>query len=158
MKKLVVTIFIAVFGFSAFAQEVSGEEKVKEVVNTFFEGFHGRDSLVMKSVVNDGVLMQSIGKNPQGEAVLQTQDFSKFLKSIVSIPATTNFKEQLHSYDIEIEGDMAKAWTPYSLFVNEVLQHCGVNYFQLYNMNGEWKIIYLVDTRKKEGCDERKLK
>ena len=28
--------------------------------------------------------------------------------------------------------------------------HCGVNSFQLFNDNGQWKIIYLIDTRRKK--------
>ena len=158
MKKLATTLFIAVFAISAFAQDDSGEEEIKEVINTFFEGFHARDSVLMKSVVNDKVVMQSIGKDEQGETALHQTDFSKFLKSIVSIPATTNFREELHSFSIQVDGDMANAWTPYSLYVNEVFQHCGVNNFQLFRKNGKWQIIYLVDTRRKEGCDQRKLK
>lgn len=158
MKKLVTALFIAVFTFSAHAQEISEEGEIKEVINTFFEGFHARDSVLMKSVVHDKVIMQSIGKNQQGQAILHHEDFSKFLKSIVSIPATTNFREDLHSYSIQVDGNMASAWTPYSLYVNDVFQHCGVNNFQLFRTNGEWNIIYLVDTRRKEGCEPRKLK
>ena len=158
MKRLIICFVFLLSGTFAMAQTPAEEDEIKEVVNTFFEGFHARDSIIMKSVVNDGLLMQSVAKDPQGKTILNTQDFSKFLKSIVSIPATTNFKEQLHSYNIEIDGEMAKAWTPYSLYVNDVLQHCGVNYFQLYKINGEWKIIYLIDTRRREGCDEKEMK
>jgi hypothetical protein len=158
MKKLISALFITVFSISSYAQEVSEEVYVKETIKTFFDGFHSRDSLMMKSVVNDKVVMQSIGKNAEGEITLQHEDFHKFLRSIVSIPVGTDFKEVLHSYEVKIDGDMANVWTPYSLYVNEVFQHCGVNNFQLFRKDGEWQIIYLVDTRRKEGCDERKLK
>ncbi|MEM9869076.1 MAG: nuclear transport factor 2 family protein, partial [Bacteroidota bacterium] len=33
--------------------------------------------------------------------------------------------------------------------------HCGINSFQMVNFGGEWKIIYLIDTRGKEGCLEK---
>lgn len=158
MKKLISALFITVLSISSYAQETSEKENVKQTIDTFFEGFHSRDSLIMKSVVNEKIVMQSIGRNREGELKLHHEDFSKFLKSIVSIPATTGFREELHSYEIKIDADMANVWTPYSLYVNGIFQHCGVNNFQLFRKEGEWQIIYLVDTRRKEGCEERKMK
>ncbi len=47
---------------------------------------------------------------------------------------------------------MANAWTPYEFWYNGNFSHCGVNSFQLIKKDEKWKIIYLVDTRRKEGC------
>ena len=57
------------------------------------------------------------------------------------------------TYNIQIDGPMANAWTNYEFWVNDSFSHCGVNSFQLFNDQGSWKIIYLIDTRRKEGCD-----
>lgn len=157
MKKLITTLFILALGFPSFGQENVEEQEVKEVIETFFEGFHSRDSMIMKSVVNDKIVMQSISKNAQGEVKLTEEDFGKFMRSIMAIPLTTEFREELHSYSINMDGEMANVWTPYSLFVNDQFRHCGVNSFQLAKQEGDWKIIYLVDTRRREGCDERKV-
>ena len=157
MKKLITSLFIVVIGFSCFAQKTSEEENVKAAIDIFFEGFHSRDSLIMKSVVNEEVVMQSISKNPEGKMTLNQEDFGNFLRSIVAIPSQTEFREELHFYDVSIDGNMANVWTPYSLYVNDVFRHCGVNSFQLFKKDGKWKIIYLVDTRRKEDCDQRKL-
>lgn len=35
---------------------------------------------------------------------------------------------------------------------NGNFSHCGVNSFQLFHDNGQWKIIYLIDTRQRTGC------
>ena len=157
MKKLISAILIAVLSVSAMAQETAEEQEVKNVIETFFEGFHSRDSTVMKSVVNDKMVLQSISKNSQGEITLNHEDFGRFLRSIMAIPGNVEFREELHSYTINMDGPMANVWTPYSLFVNGVFRHCGVNNFQLFNKEGEWEIIYLVDTRREEGCDQKKL-
>jgi hypothetical protein len=55
-------------------------------------------------------------------------------------------------YNIQIDGAMANAWTSYEFWVNGSFSHCGVNSFQLFKDEGAWKIIYLIDTRRKEGC------
>ncbi|UWX56421.1 hypothetical protein NYZ99_09635 [Maribacter litopenaei] len=56
-------------------------------------------------------------------------------------------------YSIQIDGAMANAWTPYEFRINDNFSHCGVNSFQMVKLEGEWKIIYLIDTRRKEGCE-----
>lgn len=157
MKKLISALIVLALGHSSYAQDTRGEQEVKEVIETFFEGFHARDSMLMKSVVNDQVVMQSISKNSEGEVTLNHEDFNKFLRSVMAIPSNINFREELHSYSINIDGSMANVWTPYSLFVNDTFRHCGVNNFQLFKKEDKWEIIYLVDTRRREGCDQRKL-
>jgi hypothetical protein len=44
---------------------------------------------------------------------------------------------------------MAHAWTPYEFYINGKLSHKGVNAFTLYKDDGQWKIVHLIDTRRK---------
>jgi len=67
---------------------------------------------------------------------------------------TLKIEERLHSYTIQTDGAMANAWTPYSLYVQEKLHHCGVNSFQLFHDGTDWKIIYIIDTRQLKACTE----
>ena len=158
MKRVITSAVFLLFGAFAVAQNSSEEEKIKEVVDTFFEGFHARDSTIMKSAFHEDPVVQTIAKTKEGETKLVNEELEKVLKGIVSIPLETTFKEVLHDYVIKIDGDMANAWTPYSFYLNYSFSHCGVNSFQLLKQGGEWKIIYLVDTRRREGCDEKKMK
>jgi len=48
---------------------------------------------------------------------------------------------------------MANVWMPYEFWFNGNFSHCGVNFFKLFNDNGTWKIIYLIDTRREKGCE-----
>jgi hypothetical protein len=158
MKRLVTSAVFLLFGAFAIAQDISEEDKVKEVVETFFEGFHARDSVIMKSVFHEDPVVQTVGRTKEGDTKLVNEKLEKLLKGIVSIPIETEFKEVLHDYVIKIDGDMANAWTPYSFYLNDTFSHCGVNNFQLLKQKGEWKVIYLIDTRRKEGCGEKKRK
>lgn len=97
--------------------------------------------------------MQSIAIDAEGKTSLSSKDFSEFIKSVVSIPNSTKFKEELHDYTIKINGMIANVSMPYIFYVNGELSHCGVNTFQLMKTKGDWKIIYLVDTRSKLGCE-----
>ena len=128
------------------------EENVKQAIVTFFEGFHAQDSVKIKSVVADGMIMQTMGLDKEGNTRLREVEFSKFLKSIVSIPDSISFKEVITKYTIKVDGPMANAWTDYQFWLREEMSHCGVNSFQLMNQKGQWQIIYLIDTRRKDSC------
>ncbi len=137
-------------------KQQSSENEIKEVIDTFFEGFHAQDSLLIKEVVHLDVIMQSIGKSKSGSVALNKQDFNGFLASICNIPDNITFEERIHSYEIKMDGKMANVWTPYSFFINDNLSHCGTNSFQLFKQNDVWKIFYIVDTRDREGCSEKR--
>ncbi len=49
---------------------------------------------------------------------------------------------------------MAIAWTPYEFYVNDKFNHCGVDVFTLMQTAKGWKIMGIVDTRRKENCNK----
>lgn len=106
---------------------------------------------MVHSVFIDDVLMQTIAPNRQGEIALTGGTLSDFLNAL-GTPHDQVWDERILSYEIKIDGAMASVWTPYEFYVGERFSHCGVNSFQLMKGNDSWKIIYLVDTRKREGC------
>lgn len=157
MRKLSSCIVLLALGALGYAQgpNPSNEEvenQVKQVIEAFFDGFHKQDSTIIKSTVADGIVLQTTGRNPEGKTLFRTEEFSKFLKSIVSIPDSINFQEKLTSFSIQVDRTMANAWVGYEFWLNGEFSHCGINSFQLINFDGEWKVIYLIDTRGKEGC------
>ena len=146
-------LLVLLISFPIFAQD-SDENEVKNTILKFFDAFHEQDSLAIKQLVSEDLKLQSIGKNREGITQLRSEEFSAFLKSIVSIPKDQKFEEKLLEFKIQIDGDMANVWTPYEFWFNEKFSHCGVNSFQLVKLDGSWKIIYLIDTRRREGCNQ----
>ena len=135
-----------------FAQSTDNYSEVKAVIDHFFEGFHNRDTAIMRSVLAEKVHLQTIGKTPEGATLLRTENMDDFIKSIASIPDSVQIEEKLLDYTINSDGLMANAWTPYEFYLRGKFSHCGVNSFQLYHDGNSWKIIYLVDTRRRNGC------
>jgi len=152
MNKVLALICFLCLG-TGFAQSSPPGGKLKSVIERFFDGFHKQDSTIVKSVVSDAVIMQTIGKDNEGQSIVKTENFNTFLKSIVSIPKDKKFEEKLLDYEIKKDGNMANAWVSYEFWFDGKFSHCGVNSFQLFQDKGKWKIIYLIDTRRKESCD-----
>lgn len=146
---------ILVVTFLFFIQGISQEnekEEVKKTIETFFEGFHNQDSVLMKSVLADNVLLQTTGRDSAGKTTFSSMPIQRLMVSITGIPDSVQFQEKLTSWSIQQDRTMANAWVGYEFWYNNVLSHCGINSFQLVNFNGDWKIVYLIDTRGREGC------
>ncbi|MGW9686486.1 nuclear transport factor 2 family protein [Flagellimonas sp. 2504JD1-5] len=158
--KTSVSFVLALFSLAiSYAQgpnppEIDDKQAVKEVIKTFFNGFHKQDSVIMKSTLADHVVLQTTGRNKEGKTMFRTEEFSKLITSITSIPDSINFQEKLTSFSIQVDRTMANAWVGYEFWINDNFSHCGINSFQLINFDGEWKIIYLIDTRGRAGCLE----
>ncbi|MDB9720799.1 nuclear transport factor 2 family protein [Winogradskyella sp.] len=148
MKSVCVAI-VFLFGLALNAQK-SETEAVKNIIVEFFDAFHKQDSTALKSMVIDKIILQSISTNNSGEVTLKEDNFYQFIKNIASIPKDRKFEEKLLGFNIQVDGNMANAWTPYEFWYQEQFSHCGVNSFQFMKVKGEWKIIYLVDTRRKK--------
>lgn len=143
MKTIIKCILFLVF-FNVNAQK----QDVEKCIETFFEGFHLRDSVKIKLVCSKNMILQSISENAKG-VKLSDQTSKEFYKSIATIPMDIKFQEKILSYSIQIDGAMAHAWTPYEFYINDKLSHKGVNAFTLFKENNKWKIIYIIDTRRK---------
>lgn len=152
MKNALIVITLLIF-INGFAQD-SDKEAVKQVVKDFFEAFHKQDSVAMKSFMGDGVMLQTTGRNKEGKTMFRSTPIEKLYESIVSIPDSVTFEEKLTSWSIQVDRTMANAWVGYEFWYNGNFSHCGINSFQMVNFDGEWKIIYLIDTRGKAGCLE----
>lgn len=144
MKKFIVFLLLISFT-SVFSQEV----EVKQAVDDFFVGLHKRDTLQFKKVCHVTINMQTIGKDKEQNNVLVSDEFNKFMKSIVSIPENVVLFEKLLDYKIQIDGPLAHVWTPYEFYVNGKLSHSGVNSFTLFKEKDVWQIIHIIDTRRK---------
>lgn len=144
MKKYIV-LFVILSGLSLQAQQ----QEVQHSIEIFFEGFHQKDTAKIKSVCADKIILQSIRESAVKGNKLSDENAKEFYKSIASIPSNMKFKEKILSYTIQIDGTMAHVWAPYEFYLNDNLSHSGVNTFTLFKEKDSWKIIYLIDTRRK---------
>lgn len=143
MKNAFLFLFV-LFSFSGQAQK----EAVQKTIETFFEGFHAKDTVKIKSTCSEKLMLQSIKENAKGNK-LTDEKVNEFYKSIATIPAEIKFEERILSYSIQVDGTIAHAWTPYEFYINGKLSHQGVNAFTLFLDGAIWKIVHLIDTRRK---------
>lgn len=150
MKNLIV-LFALLFVSHLIKAQSEDEKAVKAVVFQLFDGMQKHDSTMIRACFHPSARMQSIGANRKtGNLELTTENsIDGFVKQIGSLPTSVKIEERVLSYEIRVDAQMATAWTPYELYVNEKRQHCGVDAFQFYKTDKGWKIIALADTRRK---------
>jgi Putative lumazine-binding len=134
----------------SFAQ--TDEEQIKASINQVFDGMRKNDTILVREVLHASCFLKSIGKSKTGEVKLQEDPISGWLKQIGTKRKNTVLDERLTYFDIKIDGEMAIAWTPYEFYVNDKFYHCGVDVFTMMKTDKGWKIVGIVDTRRKENC------
>jgi hypothetical protein len=134
---------------SASAQ--TEEEKVKAPILVLFDGMRKSDSSMIRAAFAPTAVLQTVAKNKEGVVSVRTDAVNDFVLSVTK-PHTDIYDERITFEMIKIDADLATVWTPYKFYVGEKFSHCGVNSFQLVRINGAWKIQYIIDTRRREGC------
>lgn len=147
---LIAGLFGLLFCFPAFSQ--TEEAQVEAVIKSLFDGMRSKNADQVAAAFSKDAIMQTVVTKPEGSEV-GTNAVADFVTRIASTPAETQLDERILEYQIKIDGTMASAWTPYQFYVNDKFSHCGVNSFQLVKMADGWKIVYIIDTRRKEPCE-----
>ena len=135
---------------SAFAQQDG--DAVKKTIQVLFDGMRNADSNAVLSVFAPNAIMQTIAVNKDGKTIVGQNQVANFA-SYIGKQSKGAADEQIVFDNIKVDGDLAVVWTPYRFVYNGKFSHCGVNSFTLVKMNGDWKINYLIDTRRKENCN-----
>jgi hypothetical protein len=129
----------------------TAEDSVKAVINKMFTAMKHADGEMLKSTFSDSIVFQTIGRNKEGKLVVRNESPVRFAEQISK--ATPNSLDEQITFDVvKTDGPLAIAWTPYRFYLNGQFSHCGVNSFQLVRINSEWKIQYIIDTRRKQDC------
>jgi hypothetical protein len=133
-------------------QAQSADEKgVKTVIDQLFTAMRTGDTALLAASFAPAAMMQTIVQKNDGSVVVRTDAVSGFVTS-VGKPHPDVYDERISYEAIHIDGNLAAAWTPYQFYIGSKFSHCGVNSFQLVKISGEWKIQYIIDTRRKENC------
>ena len=141
---------MVVLGFAGKAQ--TAEDSVKAAVRGLFEGMKNSDPVAVRNAFADSAILQTIMNTRDGKTMVRTDPVTAFETSIAKLPKGAA-DERIEFASVLVDGSLASVWTPYKFYYNGTFSHCGANSFQLIRVNGAWKIQYLIDTRRRQGCE-----
>ncbi len=147
-----ILLITMLFAIAIVSNAQTTEDSIKLTVNKLFDGMKASDGAMIRAAFADSAILQSIGRDKKGNPTVENElvaDFADFMNKQPKGAA-----DERITYDvIKIDGPLAIVWAPYKFYFNGVFSHCGVDSFQLVKINGEWKIQYLIDTRRRKGCE-----
>jgi hypothetical protein len=152
MKHFLILLTTIIFTCTFTHAQNTTEDSVKATVNKLFEGMKNSDASTIREVFADSAILQTIGRNKEGQTIIRTDAVSGFADQVAKM-AKGAADERITFETVKIDGPLAIVWTPYKFYFNGNFSHCGVNSFQLVRINGKWKIQYLIDTRRRQGCE-----
>ena len=88
--KYFAALFIFCFALNANAQK----SEIENTVKTFFDGFHAKDTLKIKSVCHDKMILQSIMEGQKGTKLVDEKT-TEFYKSFSTFPSDMKFEEKI---------------------------------------------------------------
>ena len=153
MKKTYFLIFFLLnITFIAYSQnsEITDKQKIENVINQFFRSLETRDTLLMKqtTMVEAQIWRRRNEKEPEEIDMRFRKDD---LQGISSYPKV---KEVALSFKISAENGIATAWVPYEFWIEDEFSHCGIDVFNLFEVDGEWKIISMAYNVEKANCNK----
>lgn len=158
MKYFLIVLTITMYGVNTKAQLVppipeTAEDSVKAVINKMFTTMKNADAASLKTCFAGSMVLQTISRDNEGKLIV-INDTPAGLINFISKESPGNVDERISFDVVKVDGPLAIAWTPYNFYYKGQFSHCGVNSFQLVRFSGEWKIQYLIDTRRKQECKE----
>lgn len=152
MKKILLLNLLLIVSTGLFAQPTA-TDSVKQTVNTMFDAMRKGDSTLLKSAFAKDVLLQSVSYDKDGKPVIASES-AKVFEASIGTPHSFIYDERIFFDAIKVDDNLASVWAPYKFYLGDKFLHCGVDVFQLMRTTDGWKIIYIVDTRRKDNCVE----
>lgn len=150
--KYFIVLLTALFSFiNSNAQ--TAEDSVKIAVSGLFASMRNADPAALRSAFADSAILQTISYDKEGQVVIRNETVKNFA-DLIGREEKNAADEQVSFSVVQVDGPLATVWTPYRFFYKGAFSHCGVNSFQLVRLKGQWKIQYLIDTRRRKGCEE----
>jgi hypothetical protein len=142
-SRLCILLVCSLIGLPGRGSAKKDEAAVLVPVQAMFDGMARRDAAAIKAswlpggvlvVVQDGVLSQLT---------------VEFWANRVATSGTSHIEERIHDPEVDIDHDLAVVWAPFNFFIDGKLDHCGRDLFNLNQKNGNWQIVALTATTRK---------
>lgn len=151
MKKVIVCCILLIAGYTGKAQTAA--DSVKAVISQLFTAMRNADSAGIVNCFAEKHSLQTLVRDKDGNMQSKNELVADFGRNIARLPKNAA-DERIEFAAVNTDGSLASVWTPYKFYFNGNFSHCGVNSFQLLRTKDGWKILYLVDTRRKESCEQ----
>ena len=138
----------------AAAQDPPGDRAaVLAVVKRLFDGMRAGDSAAVRATFHPQALLASTVAK-EGAATVRIDTVDAFVRA-VGTPHAEVWDERIRNPRVELDGPLASVWVEYSFYLGNKFLHCGIDAFQIARDGDAWRIVALMDTRRRDGCPDK---
>ncbi|MCH8615700.1 nuclear transport factor 2 family protein [Sphingomonas sp. SM33] len=131
------------------ADPASSEASVLAPINEAFRALEAQDSAALLRVVDPDGRVTAVGKLPDGTAARRSRSWTEYASKM---RPGHGFKERIINPMIEVDGDVALVWAPFTIEVGGKIVSCGTDHFDMVRQGGAWKIMNITFSTMSTGC------
>ena len=124
------------------AAQADEEKAVMQVVHDLFDGMREKDADRIRGVFAEGARLGRVGREG-GVSYTTAEQFAMMVGGMEA-----SLDERIWDWEVRIEGNVAQVWTKYDVLIGGDFSHCGIDAFQLFDLDGAWRIVHLADTQR----------
>jgi hypothetical protein len=151
MKKTLALLVLALALCACAAAQTARKEGDRQdavaVANKLFEAMRAKNAEAIRALFMPEGQLVAIDRPRTGTGPSTTRVFTpeSFAKLIAEFKAP-EFNEKMSRFNVQIFGDMALVYGPYTFHVGDKFSHCGTNSFHLVRTPDGWKIANAAST------------
>ncbi len=149
---------MAALGSGVVAAPARGQDPAQDraavlaVVRRLFDGMRSGDSAAVRATFHPKALLATAAAR-QGKPQVEIDTVDAFVRA-VGTPHSEVWDERIRRTQVDLDGPLASVWAEYSFYAGAKFSHCGIDAFQIARDGQEWRIVALMDTRRKHGCPD----
>ena len=127
------------------------EGQVLAPVTALLAGIGARDAARIGEAMHPDATATAATENADGTRTVKHLTRAELLARFA--PGAERYAEKIATPAIEMDGDIAMVWAPYTFSINGVLHHCGYDHFDLVRENGRWLVQNITWSSRTTGCE-----
>ena len=141
---MIVAISTAGLFTASLVASTPEEDAVLVPIHALFDGMTKRDAAAIKAPAIPGATMVLMRDGKPTQMTLEA------FADRVGRPGTTHIEERIHDPLVRIDNDLAVVWAPFDFLVDDKVDHCGTDLFNMARVDGKWMIASVADTGRKD--------
>jgi hypothetical protein len=125
------------------------EGAVMAPIAAAFAAFETGDGAALLRHVYPEGRVTAVGATANGTSGVRKQSFAEYAAKMTP---GSGFQERVSSPAIEIDGDIAMVWAPFTVRRGGAVVSCGYDLFDLVREQGAWKIMNVTFSTRTGGC------
>jgi hypothetical protein len=135
------------------AQTAPDRDAILAVSKRLFDGMRTGDSAMVRSTFHPRLFLATSFIR-QGTPAVEVDDGQDGFVKAVGTPHAEVWDERVAHPVVHQDGSFASVWMDYTFYAGGKKSHCGVDAFFMAKEGTEWKIVAIMDTRRKEECPD----